>query len=96
MVIRIKTKLLAPKFVKLTIWLGCYHKHETTRFPNHMNEGRPNFKSRSWNKKIKSKNMMCAWCECKKKIITKRWQKYNKIVTKIRTQTNVEQSEDNA
>jgi hypothetical protein len=24
-----------------------------------MNKGRPSFKSRSWNEKIKSKNMMC-------------------------------------
>ncbi len=27
-------------------------------FPNHMNESKPSFKSRSWNKKIKRKNMM--------------------------------------
>jgi hypothetical protein len=34
-----------------------YHKHKknwTTRFPNHMNENKLGFKSRSWNKKIKS------------------------------------------
>ncbi len=40
-------------------------------FPNHMNEGRPSFKSKSWNKKIKSKNMMCAQCEVQHDFITK-------------------------
>jgi hypothetical protein len=28
---------------------------QTIRFPNHMNEGKPSFKSRSWNKKSKAK-----------------------------------------
>jgi hypothetical protein len=46
-------------------------KIKQTKFPNHMNESRPNFRSKSWNKKIKSKNMMCARCECKKYFITK-------------------------
>jgi hypothetical protein len=31
-------------------------KEKKTRFLNHMNESKLNFKSRSWNKKIKSKN----------------------------------------
>jgi hypothetical protein len=33
--------------------------HETTKFPNHMSRKKPSFKSKSWNKKIKSKNTMC-------------------------------------
>jgi hypothetical protein len=30
-----------------------------------MNKGKSSSKSRSWNKKIKRKNMMCAQCESK-------------------------------
>jgi hypothetical protein len=60
MVLRIKVKLSAREFVELTIWLCCYHKHKTTRFPNHMNRNKLSFKSKSWDKKIKSKNTMCT------------------------------------
>jgi hypothetical protein len=38
-----------------------------------MNENKCSFKLRSWNKKIKRKNTMCAQCECKRILL----QNYN-------------------
>jgi hypothetical protein len=49
-------------------------KIKQKKIPNHMNEGKLNFISKSWNKKIKTKNMMCAQCEYIY-IITKLWKK---------------------
>jgi len=64
-------------------WQWLCHRHETTRFQNLINENMFSFKFESWNKKLKSKNTMCAWCECKKNLLqkhdknkTRSWQKY--------------------
>jgi len=66
--------------VKINLCFHCHghEKNETIRFPNHMNEGRACFQSRSWNEKIKSENMMCAQCECKRILL----QKYDKSITR--------------
>jgi hypothetical protein len=40
--------------------------------------GKSSFKSKSWNKKINSKNTMCAQYECKKTLL----QKHDKEKTK--------------
>jgi hypothetical protein len=61
----------AHRFVHFTSRYHMCHMHEknwTTRFSNHMNKGRLNSESRSWNKKIKRKNMTCAWCERKRNL----------------------------
>jgi hypothetical protein len=36
-----------------------------------MNESKPSFKFKSWNKKIKNKNTICAQCECNKILLQK-------------------------
>ncbi len=59
-------------------------------------EGRPDFKSKSWNKKIKSKNTMCVWCECKRILFqkydnntTRSWQRFVPTTSVEHTEGNV-------
>jgi len=57
------------------------------KFPNHMNENKPNFEFRSWNKffkKNKKHDVCMMWMQ--KDFITKTSQEYNKIMIKILTQ----------
>ncbi len=36
-----------------------------------MNESKPSFKFKSWNKKNKNENTICAQCECNKILLQK-------------------------
>jgi len=60
-----------------------------------MNKGRPNSKSRSWNKKTKSKNIMRAWCECKKNLFQKLDKNGTKLYQKYEPKIDVEKTKGN-